>query len=780
VRALEDNIVRFTKLSERGSEMDRNELLANLADLSKYLFEAELPADVMNERGALSDGFNGDRKRQKLNMPLHMHEDFAAQIKRIARAVRSNLHYEVKRGEALLTALDHAEPPVLANTRRFAGWLMWTEKSWAMSTPLSNPCEQIRLAAKTPMDALVLQYGYDNSLMRELARFDTDSCYRPEMQALADLRQAPYGAFFRLRKPEGLTLAAGFKDEMAGMPALVQMGFMRLPSVRRFTCLPGSEGFRQAELTEAASYLREYEAFAAKMKLTTNNDGNRPLYDRLARMSLANALDDAMQRSQIAPHQSPYQQVSLEAVTQADQQLSAMSKELTGGLDKLIAVLNSRGDYGDGATVPVLRQCARDFASDSLSRVTALAESSRLYAPAPTNSGDAMYDLGGLPVVKEYLSRQVARAQVLANYATPFMNLLAGSKGVTDTRREASATAEFWRNSIDELNRYTQGKEPVGQVANLDNYFIRQLSELTYTNCGKQLAAYQSPEAGNDLFSTRRRPLESLVQQRCSNRRVAQAMEVYGALAQRFNHELAGRYPFADTGARDAASVAVRQFFLDYAQQRAALEDALASLGGDRWRAARQFVNDLDAVAEFFRSNLSAGDSDPGLPIRMRLAFNSQLRPSSGSEQIVAWMLSSGSRAAALPNGATTLDWQIGESLALDLSWASRSLWSPVADPQQSDLVVESNTASFIASKPWALMRMIERHVVTDTGSSSGVQQLLGFALPQQREVSPGKSERGRVSLYLGMTLLGVDPKTQVETRLRLPARFPRSAPMVN
>jgi type VI secretion system protein ImpL len=778
VRALEDNIERFTQLAERGDDLSRAELLSALAGLSRYVFDAELPPEVMHERGALSDGFSGLKKHEKLKLPSHMRDDFAAQIKRITRQLRRNLDEEVMRGANLLASLNRAEAPVLDNTQRFGQWLTWTEKSWLASTPAANPCEDVRQQAMLPLQQLVSRYGYDDSLLQELARFDVDSCYQPEMSALAKMGQAPYGVLFVPRKPSGLILAAGLRDELGGMPELLQLNFMRMNNMtRRFVCLPGSEGFHQTELAEAVGYVREYEAFAAKMKLSTTRQGIQPLYDRLARLSLASALNDAMQRSQIATQQSPDQQVSLQAVTQADQQLSAMSKELAGGLDKLLIVLRSYGDYGDAATTPVLRQCARDFASTSLSSVSALADASHLYAPAATTTGERVYDLGTLPIQKEYLARQVARAQVLGNYAAPFMNLLAGSSSVADTRREVTSTADFWRNSIDELNRYTQGKEPAGQVANLDNYFIKQLGVLDYSSCNKQLAAYQSPDFGNDLFSERRRALELIVQQRCSNRRVAQAMEAYGALAQRFNRELAGRYPFGELTAHDASLATIKAFFADYDAQRAALHEAMSGSSIKGWAEQRQFIAQLDAVAAFFRSNLLAGDAGNGAPIRLRLVFNAPDRSSAGSEQIVAWLLSSGGRAAGIPNHASTLDWQIGESLALDLTWASRSMWAPLADPQQGDLLVEGNTASFVASNPWALLRMIDQHLVADSTGAARKRLWLGFAVPQQREVSPGKSERGRVRLFLAMTLLGIDPKTQAEVTLSMPAKFPRSAP---
>lgn len=771
---LEDNIARFDRLVLHGDELERAEILSDLAGLSKYLFDAELPPEVMHERGALSDGFASLSSQEKLNLPPRMREDLSGQIKGILRQLRTNLHGEVMRGAALIEQLVRAEPPVLGNTRRFGEWFEWTEKSWMMSTPATNPCEDIQLFATPRLAQLVSLRTYDSSVMHELSRFDTNNCYRTEMAALEQMGQAQHGAIFIPRKPYGLMMTDGLRDDLVGMPALLKLGFMRLGKTRRFACLAGGEGFRQAELAEATGYLKEYEDFIARMKLKSKADN--PLYAKLARLSLANALDDALERSQIAVKPTGFDPVSLEAVMPAEQRLSTMSKELSGGLANLLSVLRVHGDYGDASTTLVLRQCARDFASDGLSRVSALAEASRLYQPAAAVSGERLYDLGSLPVQKEYLSRQVARAQILANYATPFVNLLSGSVGASDTRWEPNSTSTYWRNSIDELSRYLQGKEPVGQVANLDNYFIRQLGSLDYGACHKQLVSYQSPEAGNDLFSERRSSLESLVSKRCDNRHEAQAMETYGVLARRFNRELAGHYPFADSTAPDARVATVRQFFADYLGQRSALEEALAGLKGERWQEVRQFMGQLDAVAEFFRTNLLAGEGDTGKPIRLHLVFNAPRRPSHGSEQIVSWLLSSGSHAAGIPNRASVLDWQVGESLVLDLSWANRSEWSPLADSAQADLIVEGNTASFAASSPWALLRMIARHRVAEAADPDrGLT--LGFAVPQQREILPGKSERDRARLYLGMSLAGADPKTQAETALRLPGVFPRNAP---
>ncbi len=775
VRDLEDNLARYDKLAQHGGHLSRDELLGTLADLSAYVFDAPVPPDVMQERGALSHGFDKVSIGDKVELPKSMRERFAGHIQQLGDATRAALDQEVAHGAELIDVLNRGEEPVLANTRRLAEWLSWTSASWLNATVLTSPCEEIRSDAQPQIDTLVRTYGYAKYLTQVAQKFDAERCFKSEMNALGALSMPPYGNLFTARPKGGLVLSANMQAELLGLPALVQLGFMRLGVTHSFACMAGSEGFRRPETAEAAAYVNEYNAFVKKQQLAALATTARPLYDRLARQALEYALNDSLQRSQIAPTDTPADQVSLESVTRADQQLARMSNDLSLSLDPLLGVLRSYGDLGFAASAATIRQCARNFAAESLSRISALTDSSRLYLPTPATGNDMLFDLGTLPILKEYLSRQVARAQVLAGYATPFMNLLQGSQSVSDAQRSVPQTATFWHNSIDELNRYTLGKEPTGQVANLDNYFMKQLADLSYSNCRKQLATYVSPEYGDDMFSERRRPLEQLVNQRCSNRRVATAMETYNALAQRFNSDLAGRYPFAniaDPAVPDARLAAVRSFFLDYDAQRAALGDAMADLTGERWRDAQQFVKTLDAISDFFRSNISAPDASEA--IRLSLVFRAQPKQSQGSEQIVAWLLSSGAKAAGFPNRPTTLDWQAGQSLALDLTWASHSSWYPVAEKQQPDLVVEGNDATFVANGTWSLLRFIEAHRTQDDNGNK--QLMLGFSVPQQSEVIPGKSDRSRAHLYLGLSLLGSDTKAGDKV-LKLPMHFPYKAP---
>ncbi len=693
-----------------------------------------------------------------------------------ARSVglRAALAREVAVGDDLLALLDAGQPPILDNTRRMGIWLAWVQRSWLGSSPERNPCQEIVNASKADVEALIAYYGDIPSLDGMLQRFGAKQCHQPEIQTLATMTMAPYGPMFVPGK-DGLVLAPELQGELSGLPALVALPFMQLTTTQPFSCVGAAAEWRANEIAEAAGYLGQYEAFAKSRRLPELPEGARPLYDTLARASLAHALDDALRRAQRVP---PDSQVSLEAATRTDAQMARVGDELARGMDSLKAVLDAYVAYGfsDGGTE--VRQCARGFAADNLGGVDALADGSRLYAPTAAVGTEAMFTYGGLPVTKDYLARQVARAEVLSGYADPFLAVLSDTPGVDDAWRDTAQTAAFWRNTRDEIDRYTKGKEPAGQIANLDAYFAAQLTGMTYANCASVLAAYTSPEYGNDLFSDRRRKLERQVQLRCSDQRQAQAEDLYGALATRFNRDLAGRYPFGALDARDAGLAATRAFFLDYAEQRASLATALKAMNSDRWRDARGFIAALDAAAAFFAGNVSAaGEMDV---VGLTPVFPAETSRSVGSDQMLTWRLDVEGAESVFPNGLKPLQWYPGDTIALHLRWASRSQWRPQPDSAQPGLSVKDASARFDASGPWALLRFIDTYRLPDTSKKEPDRILLGFRVPVQGQVagSDGKPPRSEAKVFMTWLLTGVDPKTQTETTIALPADFPRSAPM--
>lgn len=773
-RAFEENLVRFKTLSDSNSGLEERELIATLNRLLRYAYDEALPLEAWRKGGVLDDAFRDIADVQQPVMPNGLHARLAAAMEARSVALRAALGREVSVGGDLLARLDEGQPPILDNTRRMGIWLAWVQKSWLGSSPERNPCQEIVNANKADVDALIAYYGNIPSLDGMLQRFGAKQCHQPEMQTLATMTMAPYGPMFVSGKG-GLVMAPDLQGELSGLPALVTLPFMQLTSARPFACVGAAAEWRSNEIAEAAGYLSQYEAFAKSRKLPELAEGGRPLYDTLARASLAHALDDALRRAQRVP---PDSQARLEAATRTNAQLTEVGDELQRGMDSLKTVLNAYVTYGFSDGGAEVRQCARGFAADNLGGVDALADSSLLYAPTVAVGTDTMFTFGGLPVTKDYLARQVARAEVLSGYADPFLTVLSDTPGVDDAWRDTPQTAAFWRNTRDEIDRYTKGKEPAGQVANLDAYFVTQLTGMTYANCASVLAAYTSPEYGNDLFSDRRRKLERQVQLRCSDRRQAQAEDLYGALATRFNRDLAGRYPFGEPGARDAGLAATRAFFLDYAEQRESIATALSAMNNDRWRTVKSFIAMLDKAAAFFASNVGApGEMDA---VGLTTVFPAETSRSVGSDQMLAWTLDVEGAESVFPNGLKPLQWFPGDTLALNLRWAARSQWRPQADPAQPGLSVQDANANFEASGPWALLRFIDTYRLPNTNTKEPDQILLGFSVPVQSLVAgaDGKPPRSEAKVFMTWLLTGVDPKTQTAKTIALPADFPRSAPM--
>jgi type VI secretion system protein ImpL len=773
-RALEDNLKRYESLSKRAPMMGDDEVLATLAQLSQYAFGEPVPRIVLRRGGVLDDAFRniGGRPPQPV-MPNGLQARMTTAIDARAASLRTALGREVAAGATLLSVLDQGRQPILDNTRRMGTWMTWVQGQWLGSSPERNPCQEIVEANKADVEALIGYYGSSDTLERLLRKFNEAQCYQPELRVLAGMEIAPYGPLF-LPGKDGLVLSPGVQVELGGMPALVALPFMQLRSAAPFRCLGGAARWRASEIAEAAGYLDQYEAFAKARKLPSLPEGGRPLYDRLARASLAHAMDDALRRAQQA---SADIDAETAAAARSDAALAEVGNELARGLPSLQRVLNAHAQLGfadDGAKV---RQCARDFAADNLGGVDALADASRLYSPAVPAGGDALYALGSVPVAKDFLARQVARAEVLAGYADPFLSLLAGTTGVDDAWRDTPQTDAFWRNTRTEIDSYTKGKEPSGQVANLDALVIGQLTGMTYQNCGSLLAAYKSPESGNDLFSERRRRLERQVELRCTDRRAADAEAVYGALATRFNRDLAGRYPFAPLDARDANPALVREFFLDYARDRTRIGDALRELQGARWREASAFVESLDRAAAFFDASVSAPE---GMAvIGLEATFPAEIARASGASEVTTWRLRVDAMLSEFPNAQKALSWLPGDGVAMELQWADRSGWRPLADPLQPQLQAQGAIARFAFDGPWALLRMIDTHCPPGAGGRTASPLLLRFDVPVQT-VAPGadgKPRRDEGRVFMQWRLTGTDPASKAVKPLALPAQFPRSAP---
>lgn len=797
---LERNRIRFDNLSGNPPYAKGQMSLSDFIALVEYAYRNPLPAVIKLSPGVLPAVLAASNYNAALALPANFKQSTGASIARQAQQVHSLLGQEIGQGARLLSKLEQLQEPLLNNTREFGQWLSWVRKSWLGSTNENNPYQQIHNDLGSKLAPLIQQYGYsDPALPLASKQFGSNAEYQSAMAALGNLQLASYGPLFTNQNGV-LDLNPKLNTELAGINALIALDFMQINDPQPFVCQSKISVWNDAQVTMASNYAQEYDRFARNRGLVPlNSDSDpaaRPLYDRLARHQLELVMNNSLNLAQTPSAASAsLKQAGLDFTSPADVRAAQESAQF----NKLLQpILNVQKAYQDKqfSSANNVAQCVRNFAADSLGRIQLLADQSQLYQPIPNTASDKnrdanFFDLGNAAVIKDMLAQQVARVQILVGYATPYLNYLNNSDAPPATSQRPNTEAgPYWNNTINELNRYVQAKDTTRQVGLIENLFTKQLPDMNGNNCGKTLDDNEPAEYGNDLFSLHRQQLEQQIELRCESSRSSQALTAYNNWAARFNHDLAGHYPFGSLdGSDDADLITTENYFTDYAAAAATLRQSLNGLDDTYWDKARTFLDQLDAVVKFFNGNLIATNNTalPGAgeiaavgaasppPIKLNVQFRAQAADSPGSDQIVNWNLASGNQSSGLPNRPTSLNWAYGQSLLLGLEWANSSQLRPVADGQ-NDLKTEGSVATFDAKGNWALLRLLDRHK-PGTGSNTdpldAKRRLLQFNVAVNSSATPGSKPLQVAKLYLsiGMT------DTKNPTVLKLPATFPTRAP---
>lgn len=779
--------------------------------------------------------------------------------------LQRSLQAELIGGPALLQPLGVAREGQVADLLAFGRWLNGVNSEWLPFSGTQDPCTQTAAELGAVFNALLQRQRYPAGLGAALQRLATPAqCLQPAQQALLKMPLAPYGTLL-VGGPQAAALNPSLAGEVRGLTALAAQGFMQLNPAQPFACMATATQWRSEDIARATQYAVDYQRFAAAQGLPPQgrSAAAQPLFDRIARSALERAMNDAMRAAQsptgwtsssspayavaqasgvgtstatapttvatstiAAPVTTAAPSTTATLLTSAtaapaaatiaplaatDAALLTQSSDMARVLDGLLSVQRLYAQLGFTASAAKLTQCTAQFANQALQRVRGLANQSRLYAPDVATTPGLLLDLGGTALTRDYLLSQVARAQVLAAYAEPFVNLLRNGAvdGPNATASDASnssggsAPLPYWGNTLNQLSRYLQFNDSAGQIGQLNGLLQKTLADLTPDNCAARLAAYKPGDASNDLFYERRQALVTQVGLACT----ANAYASYQQLATRFNDKLKGLYPFGDLSAKDANLADVKAFFADYGAQGPALAASLAQSTDARASVALKFLAQLDKAAAFLRASLGAGEISA--PISLTPSFRLLPTTSPGSDQVVSWALSAGARVIRYPGiAAPTLDWPFGEALTLDMVWASGSVWRPtlpVASTASStatsssnataaaakiDFTVDGPTVSFSGTGDWALLRLIEAHKPRYTAATDVLDArklVLEFSVPTLRAAAAAptaangaapKASTAEARLYLGLSLSVIDPKTQAPSALIWPGSFVRSAPL--
>jgi type VI secretion system protein ImpL len=779
---LENQLDRFAYVSRTGSELDRQRMLQDFSALADYIYGKPLPAHLLTSDNILADALVKASYPDPPRMTTARRTQVIRELNNLALEAQQQLLRRVRMGIPLLASLQESKPPVLPQLRRFNAWMDWMRGAWLTSTPSLNPCSRIVNSLQPSLDVLINTHHYDPSLRDSLDRFSMQQCYVPAVDSLRSATLPPYGALFVVapdtQQLDGIN--PGLSAEANGLAALVDLGYMQLPSPQPYRCNGGANGWRSDTFGELSTQMRQYLVFAAARNVSPFNtsEDNRPLFDRLARSQLRLALADSLARNQRASLEIGGDN-GLDATSPLEQMLATESTNFAQAVGPYLESLRRMRQLGMNDLASEMEQCGRNYASAMLLDISGLAASSHLYDPsvqAGHDDGAAVFDLGSTPVLQSYLNRQLVRAQVLARYAAPFVTLLENSGGVDDSRRSNSQSGGYWANTIAELNRQLQFADPAGQVAQINDFFLKQLGALSYGNCGNALNAYVPSQAGNDLFSERRMAVLRTAQVACGGNSDSDAALHFVRISALFNSQLAGRYPFGALDTPDVSPAVVKAFFVYYANEKPTLETWLANAKSAQAARIKSFIDQLDAVQAFFAGNLLA--TPQSAPISLDVGFRALPADSPYSNQMIHWALQVGNSNASWPGNATTATWNIGDAVSLDLQWADLSRYRPLPDPHQPDLHVSGYHSVFQAEGAWALLRLRDAHKsAAGANALDPAQQLLQFQVPVWQPAGAGAPAGiGKAQFFLTLKGSARDPASKAVVPLTVP-EFPRSAP---
>lgn len=209
----------------------------------------------------------------------------------------------------------------------------------------------------------------------------------------------------------------------------------------------------------------------------------------------------------------------------------------------------------------------------------------------------------------------------------------------------------------------------------------------------------------------------------------AEPPNAYELLKDHFSMSVAGRFPFQQRPGTSEGSEATPADLIRLLDLLEMIEpgDTTGALSSED----QAFLGALHETAPFLSALVDDGESVRGLYVLARFSRSE----SEGAENIIEWELttsSGGSIRASVPSdprfGREVL-WQPGDFLDVRFRWAANAPVTPEATSSSGRLSVSGRSASFRFDGIWALLRLIDEHLVS-SGEDRGKAVLLAFEVP--------------------------------------------------
>ncbi len=793
--------------------------MRDLDTLLRTLYGPGLPRQVQREQDVVWTILDHSNIPRRVTDPA-TNRLVKARIGRMIEELDERMRQGLRLGRDLLPAMQTGTADVY-DVRQFVAWIDWLDREWLFDPEDAqslSACEKIPGRISDELSKFQKLETSGDWIKTIEARFEATACRNFAEAELATVHLEPLGNLLVTVRPPQTTgrrfaISENWKKERGYLDQLSRLNFMQLRPTRPFVCDPGASAWSIGALQEAGQYMQEFQSYlqstsdelpawvsntaddlagssssasaASQLSKTASTDGS----DSTTAGKQANAGEQKPSVASVLewPH-SIVGRGNLGRVT--DQILSSAQLDATGSASASspsstqVAVRQTSmafaqandsfaglfGYYSDlrmqREGLPVV-SCVQRFASRQLTAINALADASSLLEPTQSNSrqlsqGDPLFRFGNASTPDNWWTTEMSRAQTVLDYAKPYVSLLKSTDAEYAGLGQQTQLAQYWGNSIAELQNSVEFGRNDGQVASLKQAFDA-VAGATESSCVAAVQALPEAPPGIDFFSARRQSVEKSSRQICG----ANIQATGSALATRLSREfgtIQGRFPFSAEGvSSEAELVNTRAFFIDYGNNAQAVSRYLLSGTGARSGKTGQQLNLLNGASLFFNSHLAV--AGPPARLSVNAVFRSQ--DSAGSENVVLWKMGSEVESLYRPmRPSDSLSWYYGEPLQVVFRWPAAL--RPVADPQQSHLRINStqNEARFTFSGNYALQRLIARHLYQGpvVGSTTPEPIVLRFVVPVMVSNSSGKSrppgggaDTSQVELFMEISLSTTD-----------------------
>ncbi|WDE09381.1 type VI secretion system protein [Thalassomonas haliotis] len=734
-----------------------------------------------------------------------------------------------------LLPADKALPPsrLVENIDEFQRWLARTQKDWLSATAFTSPCGDVyQLMGRLRQELVAV--GFDKKRLAAMVdRFSEKHCDREVRHKLAALNIPPFGALFTTNDQGRLSFSPaieGLAEQIAAAKALayVKTGYNAVSDSAEPVV-----AWEESTLQELLNNLLSYQDFLSRF-----SQEQKPFFSNALNRRLQRVTERLLSEAMVRPYeQTPAGYLIADQATATESSLGksvASFKGVSGLLLQINSLLKQLGDSGNAIR---LQQASHTFVLEQLEQLEKLVAENQLYTPVLTPRWDSrdfariLFNLDTDKQIISYLTNQRQRLSYLAyNYAEPLIGFLQNSSGLSDK------LAQRWFYTLSDLGRY-QRNEPDNQALALENFVSETLAGLTASNCYDK-TAFDHQAANTGWFVTRRIQLQRQVSVQCLDAGDKEVINRYLAIRDRFNQQLAGRFPFSPVdkaGIRDVSSKQLQRFFNYYRQASKnlladmntldSLQQTKSTTGpdstpttakdgktsGGRAKSAqkakkrtsteplpaswREFISQMNTVSDFFSQSWNSKQKQWQVPLTIE--FSALPQYAKGSDQIIDWRLQSGKQQASFPNGENLLLWQVGEPLSLDLRWATGSAFKPLMPALSGDLDSRVNpplrvdqsqlSASFNSQGNWGLFEWLARYTSKGMNGLKASRQdetLLAFQVPVQLKTAPEPGKQTQKQAYLSRSNLlvwvEVTDKQGDAKKLPLPGVLPAYAPGFN